>query len=229
MANNQLQQIGAFVGEKIKDARLFASSEAIAARDDAISTLRGNVPSTGDTLEKLFSLVAGNRAVHNVADITGRNALTSVLIGDQVYVANDGDTRWAIYLVVDATTPLSSSSFVKVSDPDLLNEALSAGQITALYESNIDTNAFTDAEKAYLGALLSGLNSLTTTNKSSYAAAINEVNALALANKTAVENEVTRAQNAESALDTRLTAVEEATTNLGSFADFQAAYAASVV
>ena len=224
-----LTQIGNFVGTKVKDARLFASSEALAARDAALSTLRGAVPSTGDTLEKLYQLLAGNRTVHSVDNIAGRDALTSVLVGDQVFVKDDGDTRWAIYMVVNAATPLTSASFVKVSDHDLLNEALSAGQIKALYESNIDTNAFTDAEKAYLGALLSGLNSLTTTNKSSYAAAINEVNALALANKTAVENEVTRAQNAESALDTRLTAVEEATTNLGSFADFQAAYAASVV
>lgn len=219
-----LNQIGLFVGNKVKDARLFASSEALAARDAAISTLRGAVPASGDTLEKLYALLSGNRTVHSVDDIAGRDALTGVLVGDQVFVEDDGDTRWAIYMVVDATTPLTSASFVKVSDPDLLNEALSAGQIKALYESNIDTNAFTDAEKAYLAALLAGLDSLTTTNKSSYAAAINEVNALALANQTAIAAEVTRATDAEAALDARLTAVESATTNLGSFTDFEAGY-----
>ena len=219
-----LTQIGNFVGTKVKDARLFASAEALAARDAALSTLRGSVPASGDTLEKLYQLLAGNRTVHSVADIAARDALTNVLVSDQVFVEDDGDTRWAIYMVVDATTPLTSASFVKVSDPDLLNEALSAGQIKALYESNIDTNAFTDAEKAYLAALLSGLETLTTTNKTSYAAAINEVNALALANQTAISNEVTRATNAEAALDTRLTAVEAATTNLGTFADFETAY-----
>lgn len=219
-----LTQIGNFVGAKVKDARLFASSEALAARDAALSTLRGAVPSTGDTLEKLYQLLSGNRTVHSVADIAARDALTGVLVGDQVFVEDDGDTRWAIYMVVDATTPLTSASFVKVSDPDLLNEALSAGQIKALYESNIDTNAFTDAEKAYLAALLSGLSSLTTTNKTSYAAAINEVNALALANQSAIAAEVTRATNAEAALDTRLTAVEASTTNMGTFADFETAY-----
>lgn len=219
-----LNQIGLFVGNKVNDARLFASSEALAARDAAISTLRGAVPASGDTLEKLYALLSGNRTVHRADDIAGRDALTGVLVGDQVFVEDDGDTRWAIYMVVDATAPLSSTSFVKVSDPDLLNEALSAGQIKALYESNIDTNAFTDAEKAYLAALLAGLDSLTTTNKSSYAAAINEVNALALANQTAITAEVTRATDAEAALDARLTAVETSTTNMGTYADFEAAY-----
>ena len=219
-----LNQIGSFVGTKVKDARLFASAEALAARDAALSTLRGSVPSTGDTLEKLYQLLSGNRTVHSVADIAARDALTSVLVGDQVFVKDDDDTRWAIYMVVNAATPLTSASFVKVSDHDLLNEALSAGQIKALYESNIDTNAFTDAEKAYLAALLAGLSSLTTTNKSSYAAAINEVNALALANQSAITAEVTRATNAEAALNTRLTAMESSTTNMGTFADFETGY-----
>ena len=223
-----LTQIGNFVGTKVKDARLFASSEALAARDAALSTLRGAVPSTGDTLEKLYQLLSGNRTVHSVDDIAGRDALTNVLVSDQVFVEDDGDGRWAIYMVVNATTPLTSASFVKVSDPDLLNEALSAGQIKALYESNIDTNAFTDAEKAYLAALLAGLETLTTTNKTSYAAAINEVNALALANQSAITAEVTRATNAEAALDTRLTAVEASTTNMGTFADFETAFNAVV-
>lgn len=208
---NLLQQIGLLVGQKDAAVKVFASSEAIAARDAAIATLRGAVPAAGDTLEKLYALLAGNRTVHRADDIAGRDALTSVLVGDQVFVEDDGDTRWAIYMVVDATTPLTSASFVKVSDPDLLNEALSAGQIKALYESNIDTNAFTDSEKAYLAALLAGLETLTTTNKSSYAAAINEVNAKALS------------------LDSRLTAVEAVTTNLGSFADFEAAYNSATV
>lgn len=208
---NLLQQIGLLVGQKDAAVKVFASSEAIAARDAAIATLRGAVPAAGDTLEKLYSLLSGNRTVHRADDIAGRDALTGVLVGDQVFVEDDGDGKWAIYMVVDATAPLSSTSFVKVSDPDLLNEALSAGQIKALYESNIDTNAFTDAEKAYLAALLAGLESLTTTNKSSYAAAINEVNAKALS------------------LDSRLTAVEAVTTNLGSFADFEAAYNSATV
>lgn len=215
---NLLQQIGLLVGQKDAAVKVFASGEALAARDAALSTLRGAVPASGDTLEKLYQLLAGNRTVHKVDNIAGRDALTTALVGDQVFVEDDGDTRWAIYMVVDATTPLTSASFVKVSDPDLLNEALSAGQIKALYESNIDTNAFTDAEKAYLAALLAGLSSLTTTDKSSYASAINEVNAKALANQSAI-----------SGLDNRLAAVEAVTANLGSFADFEAAYQAATV
>lgn len=226
---NLLQQIGLLVGQKDAAVKVFASSEAIAARDAALATLRGAVPASGDTLEKLYALLSGNRTVHRADDIAGRDALTGVLVGDQVFVEDDGDTRWAIYMVVDATVPLSSTSFVKVSDPDLLNEALSAGQIKALYESNIDTNAFTDAEKAYLAALLAGLDSLTTTNKSSYADAINEVNSIALSALDAIGNEATRALAAEAALDTRLTAVETSTTNMGTYADFEAAYNSATV
>lgn len=221
---NLLNQVGSFVGAKVNNARLFATSEANAARDAALATLRGSVPSAGDTLDKLYSMLQGNRTVYSVADITERDELSGAVVGDQVFVEDDGDGKWAIYLL-SSLIPLT---FVRISDPDLLNEALSAGQIKALYESNIDTNAFSDAEKAYLAALLAGVDTLTTTNKSSYAAAINEVNALALANQTAISNEVTRATNAESALDTRLTAVEASTTNLGTFADFEAAYNTAV-
>ncbi|GAB2940445.1 hypothetical protein [Aquaspirillum soli] len=72
---NLLQQIGLLVGQKDAAVKVFASGEALAARDAALSTLRGAVPASGDTLEKLYQLLAGNRTVHKVDDIAGRDAL----------------------------------------------------------------------------------------------------------------------------------------------------------
>lgn len=218
-----LTQIGQFVGATTKETRLFATSEALAARDAAISTLRGAVPEAGNTLEKLYQLLAGNRTVHPVADRAERDALTGLIVGDQVFVEDDGDTRWALYMTV-ATGP---AVFVKLSDPDILNEALSATQIKALYESNVDTNAFTDAEKAYVAALLAGLTTLATTDKTSYTAAINEVLGRAnsaLAAAQAVQGEVDLLAQDVSNQGTRLTAVEQAQAAVGSFGDFETAY-----
>lgn len=222
-----LTQIGQFVGATTKDTRLFATSEALAARDAALSTLRGAVPEAGNTLEKLYQLLAGNRTVHPVADRAERDALSGLLVGDQVFVEDDGDTRWALYMTVDT----SPSTFVKLSDPDILNEALSAAQVKALYEANVDTNAFTDAEKAYVAALLTGLATLATTDKTSYTAAINEVlgkadNALS-AVQTA-QGEIDLLEQTVTSQGTRLTALEQAQASIGSFSDFQTAYTTAV-
>lgn len=221
-----LTQIGQFIGNTTKETRLFATSEALAARDAAITSLRGAVPDAGNTLEKLYQLLAGNRTVHPVANRSERDALTGLLVGDQVFVSDDGDTRWALYLTV-GTSP---ATFVKLSDPDILNEALSAAQVKALYESNLDTNAFTDAEKAYVAALLAGLTSLATTDKTSYVAAINEVLAKAnsaLAAAQAAQGDVDVLEQSVTSQGTRLTAVEQAQAAIGSFSDFETAYSAS--
>lgn len=222
-----LTQIGQFVGATTKETRLFATSEATAARDAAITTLRGAVPEAGNTLEKLYQLLSGNRTVYPVADRAERDALTGLIVGDQVFVEDDGDTRWALYMTV-ATGP---SVFVKLSDPDILNEALSAAQVKALYEANVDTNAYTDAEKAYMAALLAGLATLATTDKSSYVAAINEVLGKAnsaLAAAQSAQGEIDLLAQDVSAQGMRLTAVEQAQANVGSYGDFETAYNAAV-
>ena len=218
-----LTQIGQFVGNTTKETRLFATGEALAAREAAIASLRGAVPEAGNTLEKLYQLLSGNRTVHPVSNRAERDALTGLLIGDQVFVEDDGDTRWALYLTV-GTGP---SVFVKLSDPDILNEALSAAQVKALYEANLNTNAFTDAEKAYVAALLAGLTSLATTDKTSYVAAINEVLAKAnnaLAAAQSAQDEVDLLAQDVSTQGTRLAAVEQAQASVGSFGDFETAY-----
>lgn len=201
-----LETQAAAVAGEIADA---VAGEAT-ARDTAIATavtaLKGGVTADYDTLKKLQDKIL---SVHDiavtaaqqisVADIAGRDAVaiapeTSVLI----FVTDDGDSRWALYRGM--ADDQGVKSYVKLSDPDLLNAAMSASAIKTAYESNADTNAFTDADLAKLTALptaaeyqadidgldadLSGLSgeigslaSLTTTEKGTVVGAINEVKA----------------------------------------------------
>ncbi|MBX9935320.1 MAG: hypothetical protein K2Y10_01875 [Burkholderiaceae bacterium] len=87
-----------------------------------------------------------------VADIAGRDALTGLTVSDRVFVTDDGDGKWALYQTSVVTTGAgATSTFVKMSDQDALTNAISATSIKAAYESNADTNTFTDAEKAKVG------------------------------------------------------------------------------
>jgi len=215
-----LTQIGTFVGGKTKETRNLAVSEAEAATTAAVTQLRGGVAQAGDTLAKLYALIAGNRTTHTVANITARDALVDLAVGDHVFVEDDGDSGWALYMV----TAIGPSDFVKVSDPDTLGEQLSAAQIKSLYEQNMDTNAFTDTQANFLNALSTGLASLSTTAKASYVAAINEV--LGIANSAA--SAASDAQDDADTLDGRLQLVETAQTNLGTFSDFETAFDAAL-
>ena len=73
-------------------------------------------------------------------------------IGDRIFVADDGDGKWAIYLVTAITDGEgTTSTYEKIADEDLFSNAISATAVKAAYESNADTNAFSDAEKAKVG------------------------------------------------------------------------------
>jgi hypothetical protein len=109
--------------------------------DQQISLLKDGVPTAGDTLQKLFNLFVGCVTEVTVADIAARNAYDAP-IGGHVFVLDDGDGQWALY---KAITGGINSGYIKLSDPDLLNAVLTASQIKSSYESNPDTNAFTNA------------------------------------------------------------------------------------
>lgn len=116
-----------------------------------ISNLKNGVSTNGDTLKKLYDLIVASFTEVTVANTTARNALNISKLPTNVFVTDDGDGKWALY---KATTTGIGATYVKISDPDLLNAAMSAAAIKASYESNSDTNAFTNA-------LLSKLNDLT--------------------------------------------------------------------
>lgn len=87
-----------------------------------------------------------------VATLAGRDALTGLTVSDRVLVQDNGDGKWALYHTATVTDGAgSTSTFTLLADQDSLENSISATAIKAAYESNADTNAFTDAEQAKVG------------------------------------------------------------------------------
>jgi hypothetical protein len=95
---------------------------------------------------EISALALGLNRSFVVADIAERDALTTLNLGDFVFVADNGDDKWAQYKLVND----DPKTFVKIMDQDIMLNALNAPDIKAAYESNADTNAFTDAEQTKL-------------------------------------------------------------------------------
>lgn len=112
-------------------------------------TARGNldVYSTSEVDSAIDAAKLAIGSDYNVADITARNALTDLDLADRILVVDDGDGKWAMYRAAAVDGNGTGTSWIKLSDQDSLENALSASSIKAAYESNADTNAFTDAEK----------------------------------------------------------------------------------
>ena len=114
---------------------------------DAITALKASVPSQGDNLKKLYDLVISSFSEVAVADSAAKTALNITKLPTNVFVSDDGDGKWALY---KATSTGTNANYEKLSDPDLLNAVMSASQIKSSYESNANTNAFTDNDKSAL-------------------------------------------------------------------------------
>ena len=87
----------------------------------------------------------------SVATIAQRNTLTNLTIGDNVFVKDAGDGKW----VIDRVTALIGSvpTFERIMDQDVYLNAISKEAIKASYESNPDTNAYTNIDKTKVGYL----------------------------------------------------------------------------
>ncbi|MCX6231167.1 MAG: hypothetical protein NTZ33_06445 [Bacteroidetes bacterium] len=124
-----------------------------------ITNLKDGVATDGDTLQKLYNLILGSFTEIVVDDIAVRDACNITHIPTNVFVKDDGDGNWALY---KATSTGVRANFIKLSDPDLLNAVMSASSIKASYESNPDTNAFTNALLARLISIEENAVSLYT-------------------------------------------------------------------
>ena len=49
------------------------------------------------------AMVAGAENARSVATVTARDALTGLKVADRVFVSNDGDSKWALYMVTAIT------------------------------------------------------------------------------------------------------------------------------
>lgn len=88
---------------------------------------------------------------YRVADRTERDALTGLTLNDTVRVLDDGDTKWVVYQPGAVDAQGVATSWDVLMDEDTFLNANTASSIKTAYESNADTNAFTDAEQAKVG------------------------------------------------------------------------------
>lgn len=166
------------------------------------------------------SLVAGADNAHSVDTIAERNALTGLKVSDRVFVTNDGDGKWALYIVTAITDGAgSTSTFVKIADEDIFTNAISASAIKTSYESNENTNAFTDAEKTKLGHVtvtqavnLDSMESELATTTSTANSALSNANAAGTAAANAQNTANTANTAAAAAQSTANTALADAAT-----------------
>ena len=109
-----------------------------------INTVKGGVGTEGDTLKKLYDLLISGYSEITLPTIAARNAYNITKLPTSILVTDDGDGRWALY---KATSTGIGATYIKISDPDLLNAVMTASQIAAAYESLADVNRFTNALK----------------------------------------------------------------------------------
>jgi hypothetical protein len=160
------------------------------------------------------ALIGGANNGISVANITARNALTGLKVSDRIFVSNDGDGKWAMYIVTAITNGNGSSSqYVKVADEDLFSNAMTAAAVKSAYESNANTNEFSDAEQIKLGHIavtqsvnLDNMESEVSANATAVAAAQSSANA--------AQSTATAAQNTANTKQNRFTETKEAFTGM---------------
>lgn len=142
----QVQNLTADLGNKAVAADVLHKASNLSDVSN-LATARTNLDVHSKS--EVNTLISGAENALSVADLTARNALANLKVGDRVFVSNDGDDKWAMYIVTAITDGGgATSTFEKVADQDLFDNAMTAAAVKAAYESNADTNAFTDAEKA---------------------------------------------------------------------------------
>ncbi len=163
------------------------------------------------------TMVLGAKNAFNVADNAGKTALTGLKVTDRVFVNDDGDTKWALYIVTAVTTGTgATSTFKKLADEDLFTNALSAAAVKASYESNADTYAFNGVYKGKLDKITIATNidiDAVKTNASSALAnaataqtTANTANTAAGAAQTSANNANTAAAAAQATANSAQTA-----------------------
>jgi len=141
----QVESLVVDLGLKAIDSEVVKKANNLS--DVNASSARTNLDVHSKT--EVNALISGAEHAKSVADTAGRELLSGLKVGDRIFVTDDGDGKWAIYLVTAITDGEgTTSTYEKIADEDLFSNAISATAVKAAYESNADTNAFTDTEKA---------------------------------------------------------------------------------
>ena len=183
--------------------------------DAATARTNINVYSTQEVMDAITTAGLNLGTNYSVADLAARNAMAagSLSVGDNIFVTDDGDSKWAIYKVTVITNGAgSTSSYEKIMDQDIYLNAISASAIKTSYESNADTNAFTNEAKARVDRV-GASGTVLQTSASTVFAAINELHGLSVTANSDLNAEVARATAAEGVLQSNIAAEATARTN----------------
>lgn len=223
----------------VSDLAAKAADSAVVKKSNNLSDVNAGSARTNlgvYSRSEVDAMVAGAENAHSVATITARGALTGLKVADRIFVSNDGDNKWALYMVTAITNGNgSTSTFEKIADEDLFTNAISASAVKAAYEGNSNTNAYTDAEKSKvahisvsqavdLDAVESDLATTTTTATSALSTANSASTAASAAQSTAntaqstADGAVTDAAAAQSTANSASTAASAAQTTADSAA-----------
>ena len=208
----QIEGLSADLATRALDAQVVKIANNLS--DVNAGTARTNLSLYSKT--EVDALVIGARNAFNVADTTARNALTGLKVTDRVFVNDDGDTKWALYIVTAVTTGTgSTSTFKKIADEDLFTNALTAAAVKASYESNADTFAFNGTYKGKLDKITVAANvNLDTIKSAADSALANAATAQSTANSasTAASSAQSTANSASTAASTAQTTANNAAT-----------------
>lgn len=213
----QVDQLTETLAQKALDSDVVKKANNLS--DVNATTARANLNLYSKT--EVDNLVIGARNAFNVADTAARNALTGLKVTDRVFVNDDGDAKWALYIVTAITTGTgSTSTFKKIADEDLFTNALSAAAVKAAYESNADTFAFNGVYKGKLDKITIANNidldlvrsnaSNALTNAAAAQSTANTANTAAGAAQTSANNANTAAAAAQTTANNAATAAAAA-------------------
>ena len=196
----QVEGLIAALAAKANDAEVLKIANDLSEVNASQARANLDIYSTSE----VNALIVGAENAFSVATIAERDALTGLKISDRIFVADDGDSKWALYIVTAITDGAgSTSSYQKIADEDLFTNAISAAAIKASYESNSNTNAFTDAEQTKVGHL-------TVTQAIDLDATASELTSTTSTANTALSTANTAVANAAAAQSTANTAVSDA-------------------
>ena len=144
------------IAKSFEDAKSYADNKKLDKNanlsdlaDIALARQNLGVNSSTEVDDKIAQAKISLGTNYHAPDIAGRDAIENLGIGDVVMVTDDGDGKWAKYEVISVTD--NTPEFVKIADQDGFEVTSDANSIKQSYESNADTNAYTDADKATVG------------------------------------------------------------------------------
>ena len=123
--------------------------------DDALSAsnIKSIYESNADTnafTDAIKTRFETTGTIYKVADFDALDALQNLVIGDLILVLDDGNQKWQLLMFVDISEELK---YFFITGLAINENAGTASAIKQTYESNADTNAFTDALQTKLNGI----------------------------------------------------------------------------